>query len=338
MSFIWPFMLWLLLAVPACVALYLLVLRRKRRAALRFASLAMVRGAMRDDGWFRRHLPPLLFLLALTAMIVAVARPTAVVTLPSEERTIVLALDVSGSMRAPDVEPTRLAAAQAAARDFVAKQPRETRIGVVAFAATASLVQAPTQSREDINTAIDRLHLQYGTSVGSGILVSLATIFPEADIAVAGFDEPDGSGAPVRDARVRVPPGSHDFAAIILLTDGQTTTGPDPVEAARIAADFGVRVFTVGMGTTAGEVIKFEGWSMRVGLDEDTLAAIAHVTRGEYFQAHGAADLMNIYRMLNTRLSMRTEQTEISALFAGAGAVFALLAAGLSLVWFNRIL
>lgn len=338
MTFVWPAMLWLLLAVPAFIALYVLLLRRRRKAALRYASLSMVKGALGREGRFRRHLPPLLFLLALSAMIVAVARPTAVMTLPSEESTIILALDVSGSMRAPDVEPTRLAAAQAAAREFVAKQPRETRTGVVAFAASASLVQAPTQHREDIDAAIDRLQLQYGTAVGSGILVSLATLFPDADIAIATVDQADGPGAPVRDARVRVPPGSHDFLAVILLTDGQTTTGPDPIEAARIAADYGVRVFTVGMGTAAGEVINFEGWSMRVGLDEDTLKTIAQITRGEYFQAQGATELMDVYRTLNARLSLRTEQTEVSALFAGAGALLALLAAALSLLWFNRIL
>src|SRR6267142_2711026 len=254
MKFLWPEMLWLLLLVPVLVAAYFFLLRRKKEAALRYASLSMVKEAMGAGQRFRRHIPPLLFLIALIVMIVAIARPAAVITLPSQHQTIILAMDVSGSMRAMDVQPNRISAAQA----FVAEQPSNVRIGVVSFAATAAVVQTPTQNREDILTAIDRFQLQRGTAIGSGIIVSLATIFPEAGIDVSsliyGRDAP--RGVPLDQARkaekpafTPVPPGSYTSAAIILLTDGQRTTGPDSIDAARMAADRGVRVFTVGIGT-----------------------------------------------------------------------------------------
>src|SRR6266571_7137770 len=298
MTFLWSEMLWLLLIVPLLVAGYFYLLRRKQESALRYASLSMVKEAIGAQR-FRRHIPPLLFLLALIAMLVAVARPAAVVTLPSQHQTIILAMDVSGSMRATDVEPNRISAAQAAAKAFVAEQPSSVLIGVVSFAATASVVQPPTHNREDILAAIDRFQLQRGTAIGSGIIVSLATIFPEAGIDVSsliyGRDAP--RGVPLDQARkaekpafTPVSPGSYTSAAIILLTDGQRTTGPDSIEAARMAADRGVRVFTVGIGTTSGENLGFEGWSMRVRLDEETLKGIANMTHGEYFYAGTAMD------------------------------------------------
>jgi Ca-activated chloride channel family protein len=229
---------------------------------------------------FRRHVPPLLFLLALATMIVAVARPAALVMLPLQQQTIILAMDVSGSMRARDVEPNR----QEAAKAFVADLPRGVRVGVVSFAGTAAVVQPPTQNREDIVAAIDRFQLQRGTAIGSGIIVSLATIFPDAgiDVSAAIYERGarrslplDPGRTPEKNEFTPVPPGSYTSAAIVLLTDGQRTTGPDSLEAAKMAADRGVRVFTVGVGTPAGEVIGFEGWSFRARLDEDTLKAIA---------------------------------------------------------------
>ncbi|MGH8683626.1 MAG: VWA domain-containing protein [Burkholderiales bacterium] len=348
MTFLWPEALWLLAALPALVAAYVLLLRRRKKAALRYASLNLVKDALGAGNRIRRHVPPVLFLLALAAMILAVARPVGYVTLPSQYRTIILAMDVSGSMRAMDVVPNRLAAAQAAAKAFVGEVPMNTRIGVVSFAGTASVVQAPTQSREDVLAAIDRFQLQRGTAIGSGIIVALATIFPDAGIDVGsmiyGRDAlrdsrrglPPDQNAPK--AFTPVPPGSHASAVIILLTDGQRTTGPDSLEAARMAADRGVRVFTVGIGTTSGEVIGFEGWSMRVRLDEATLKQIANLTLGEYFYAGTATDLKKVYRTLNARVVMEKKQTEVTALFAAAAAATALLSALLSLLWFNRIL
>jgi Ca-activated chloride channel family protein len=280
-------------------------------------------------------------------MIAAIARPAAVVTLPSQQRTIILAMDVSGSMRATDVEPNRISAAQAAAKAFVAEQPSNVRIGVVAFAGTASVVQMPTQNHEDVFAAIDRFQLQRATAIGSGIIVSLATIFPDAGIDVSsliyGRDAPRGVpfDRPRKEQKPEfkpVAPGSYTSAAIVLLTDGQRTTGPDSLEAARMAADRGVRIFTVGFGTRSGDTIGFGGWSMRVRLDEETLKAIAKITHGEYFYAGTATDLKKVYDSLNSRLVMEKKQMEISALFSAAAAVTALVSALLSLLWFNRIL
>jgi Ca-activated chloride channel family protein len=340
-------MLWLLLVVPALIAAYIYLVRRKKRAALSYANLSMVKEAMSAQQRFRRHIPPLLLLLAVIAMLVAIARPASLVLLPSQQLTIILAMDVSGSMRATDVEPNRLSAAQAAAKAFVAEQPSYVRIGVVSFAATASVVQAPTHNRDDIIAAIDRFQLQRGTAIGSGIIVSLATIFPDAGIDVSSllYGRDFRRGVPIDEARKTdkpefkpVPPGSYTSAAIILLTDGQRTTGPSSIEAAQMAADRGVRVFTVGFGTVGGETIGFEGWSMRVRLDEGTLKAIANMTRGEYFYAGTATDLRKVYQSLNSRLVMEKKATEVGALFSAAAAVIVLVSALLSLLWFNRIL
>ena len=347
MTFLWPEMLWILSIVPALVAAYFFLLRRKKEAALKYASLSIVKEAMGAGQKLRRHIPPLLFLVALIAMILAIARPAAVVTLPSQHRTIILAMDVSGSMRATDVKPNRISAAQAAAKAFVAEQPSNVRIGVVSFAGTAAVVQPPTQNREDIFAAIDRFQLQRATAIGSGIIVSLATIFPDAGIDVSsliyGGNAPRGipldpTRKTEKPAFTPVPPGSYTSAAIILLTDGQRTTGPDSVEAARMAADRGVRIFTVGFGTKSGETIGFEGWSMRVRLDEETLKTIAKITHGEYFYAGSATDLKKVYQSLNDRLVLEKKDMEISALFSAAATVAALVSALLSLLWFNRIL
>ena len=346
MKFLWPETLWLLFAVPVLVAGYTVLLRRRKKIALRYASLTLVKEALGAGQSIRRHVPPLLILLALTTMFVAVGRPVAVVTLPSQNETLILAMDVSGSMRATDVQPNRLAASQAAAKAFLAEQPSTTRIGVVAFAATASLVQTPTRNREDIIASIDRFQLQRGTAIGSGIIVSLATLFPDAGIDVSKliYGRDAWRRTPLEQAREAekkefkpVPPGSYNSGAIILLTDGQRTTGPDSLAAARMAADRGVRVFTVGGGTKAGETIGFEGWSMRVRLDEETLKSIANLTHGEYFYAGTAPDLVKIYKTLNSRLVLEKKETEITALLAAAAAVMVLFAAALSLLWFNRI-
>jgi Ca-activated chloride channel family protein len=344
-------MLWLLAAVPALIATYLFLLRRKKKSALRYANLSLVKEAMGAGQRFRRHIPPLIFLAALTVLILATARPSAVVTLPTQHETVILAMDISGSMRATDVEPSRIAAAQAAAKSFVADQPRRTRIGVVTFAGTAAVAQAPTDNREEILAAIDRFQLQRATAIGSGILVSLKAIFPDADFDLRSSNprrDPmrdslrgvplDPAREPEKPAFKPVPAGSYGSAVIILLSDGQSNVGPDPIESARIAADRGVRVYTVGFGTTEGEVLRFEGWAMRVRLDEETLKKIAELTQGEYYYAGTAADLKKVYQTLSARLVFETRETEITALFSATAAVLALAAALLSVLWYNRIL
>ncbi len=342
LDFLWPQALWALLLLPLAVLAYWALLHRRRRSVLQVPSLALIRQALgRGPGW-RRHVPPALLLAALALLIVAGARPTARLTLPSAQQTIILAMDVSGSMRAADVLPNRLVAAQDAAKAFVDGLPRSVRIGVVSFAGTAAVVQAPTLSRDDVVAAIDRFQLQRGTAIGSGLVLSLATLFPDEGIDLAqitGARAMPGSPAdgPPKKPPEPVEPGSYRSAAVILLTDGQRTTGPDPLEAARMAAEHGVKVFTVGIGTKAGEVIGFEGWSMRVRLDEETLKTIATVTRGNYFYAGTAQDLKQVYEGLSSRLVVQTQETEVSALFAAGGALLLLLGAGLGLWWFGRV-
>jgi len=264
-----------------------------------------------------------------------------VVTLPLQQETIILAMDVSGSMRATDVHPNRMVAAQEAAKAFLKDLPRSVRVGVVSFAGTAAVVQPPTQNREDIVAAIDRFQLQRGTAIGSGIVLSLATIFPDAGIDLSQITGqramPLGPGDTPPKEFTPVPPGSFTSAAIVLLTDGQRTTGPDPMDAAKMAADRGVKVYSVGIGTKEGETIGFEGWSMRVRLDEDTLKSVSNITRAEYFYAGTADDLKKVYQSLSSRLIVERKETEITALFAAAGAALVLLAAGLSLWWFGRV-
>jgi Ca-activated chloride channel family protein len=361
MTFIWMDMLWLLVLVPLLIGAYVWLLRRRKKAALRYANLAIVKQAMGKGVGWRRHVPPALLLAAITVLIVAVARPAAVVELASSRATVILSMDVSGSMRARDVEPSRIVAAQEAAKEFIRKQPADVQVGIVAFASAAVLVQAPTIDREALYQAINSFDLRRGTAVGSGVLVALATIFPDQNFDLDGTGNQrdqlglpsfggerfgasggaDGllSGTPSDPPARHMPvePGSYDSAVVILLTDGATTTGPDPVAAGRIAGDYGVKVFTVGFGSASGDVVDFGGRSMRAQLDSTTLQAIADATEGEYYEATSAADLANVYDSLSTRLISEKKLTEIAFIFAGVGALLAMAAAGLSMLWFGRI-
>ncbi|HYF19880.1 MAG TPA: VWA domain-containing protein [Ramlibacter sp.] len=348
MTFLWPQFLWLLAALPLLVLFYVWLMRRKKKMALRYASLSIVKDAMGPGQRFKRHIPPALFLLSIAAMLVAASRPHAVVTLPSNQQTIILAMDVSGSMRATDVQPNRLVAMQNAAKAFLQELPRHVKVGIVAFAGSAQVAQLPTVNREDLVTAIDRFQLQRATATGNAIVISLATLFPDQGIELAAMQGGGGYGRPRawaidQDKKEKkdftpVPPGSHSSAAIIMLTDGQRTTGVDPMEAAKMAADRGVRVYTVGIGTVDGETIGFEGWSMRVRLDEETLKSVANRTAAEYFYAGTAQDLKKVYQTLSSKLTVEKKETEVSGLLALVAAALALASATLSLLWFNRIL
>jgi Ca-activated chloride channel family protein len=343
-AFLWPAALWLLLLLPALVAAYWLALRRRKRSAMRVPSLATVREAMEGRSW-RRHVPAALFLAALGSLLVAAARPTALVALPTQQKTIVLAMDVSMSMRATDIAPNRLAASQAAARAFVEEVPPGTRLALVAFAGSAAVIQGPTRKRQDILDGIDSLQLQYATAIGSGLLLALKTLFPgmpDHDLpgvrggrAERGTNQPLGKSESVEPAPPR--PQRPASAAIILLTDGQTTAGPDPLQVARLAAQRSVPVYTVGIGTREGDFIGGEGWMMHVRLDEDTLRRIAADTHAEYFYASDARALAQVYRQLNAQISLERAQTEVSALFAALAALLAIGAGLLSLAWFPRL-
>ena len=364
LSLLWPSMLWLLLAVPLLGVFYLRMMRRRRLVARRYASLETVSsgeadafrapggggGAFRDRGGLGRwrHVPAILLLLGLASLIFSITRPSAIIMLPSRVETVMLAMDVSGSMRADDVKPNRISAAQAAAKTFVDEQPGNVRVGVVSIAGAAAVVQSPTDNREDIFQTIDRFQLQRGTALGSGILISLATLLPGEGINVEKIlngpaARPEGRelGAAKSDSGESkpVPPGSNTSAVIVLLSDGHSNIGPDPLKMASMAADRGVRIFTVGIGTPEGAVLTTDGWSMRVKLDEDTLKKIATMTGGEYFRAGNAPDLKKIYKYLSAKLAFEKHQsTEVTAIFVGLGAALAMLAVLMSLLWFNRIL
>lgn len=363
-SFAWPGLLWLLLLVPLAALFYVLSLRRRRKFAVRYGNMALLRQAAGPQGW-RRHLPPALLLAAFALSIVAIARPTSYITLPYNRATVILAMDVSGSMRATDVTPSRIVAAQNAARQYIKEQPSGVQIGIVAFAGTAFLVQSPTTDRNALLAAIDRFELQRATAVGSGIMVALSALFPQDDFQInqfnsfgayggfgggyggsdfyrrryggAALEAPNATGR-AKKPHVPVEPGSDRNAAIILLTDGQTNAGFDPIEAARKASEYGVRVYTVGFGTARGNIVGFGGFSMRAQLDEDALKKIADITRGRYFHAGSADDLKAVYGVLSKQVITETRQTEITAFFAAGAALFMLLGAGLSLAWYHRVL
>jgi Ca-activated chloride channel family protein len=347
MDFLWPNLLWLLLLVPVLIGAYVLILRRRKKLALRYASLMLVRDAIGPGQWVRRHLPALLVLLALACALIGVARPTAVFTLPAEHQTIVLAIDVSRSMRATDVKPSRLGAAQRAVIDFVQDLPSNVRVGLVTFAGTAAVVQTPTQNRDDLVAAVNRFQLQRRTATGTGLLMALSLLLPDAgvDIEAELFDRDFSrrAGAVPLDAATRQPkefkpvaPGSYTSGAIVLLSDGRRTTGPDPLAAAKLAAERGVRVHTVGFGTKEGGPVNFEDMIIYMRFDEEALKAIAGITEGEYFYAGSADDLRKIYRNLTAKLSLERRETELTAFFGAAAALFAVIAAMLSLLWFHR--
>lgn len=368
LTFIWPKLLWLLLGVPLLALYYLVLAIRRGRTGRRYASLEIVgepaygtagagsggragsvfgaaasAAAPRSRRW-RHHIPPVLMLLSIAILIFAVSRPQAVILLPSRVETIMLALDMSGSMRATDVKPTRMVAAQTAAKTFVADQPRQMQVGVVGVAAAAAVLQPPTTNREDVVKAIDRLQPQRGTALGSGIIIALATLLPGSAIDVAkligeGPPPPPQVGPPQPPKpKPAATPGSNSASAIVLVTDGQSNTGPEPLKAAEIAAENGVRVFTVGIGTPEGTTINADGWSLRVRLDEDTLKKIATVTGGEYFRAGGSSDLKKIYRLIGAKMAMEKSQvSEVTAICAALGALLAMVAGLLSISWYNRI-
>lgn len=335
MSFIWPYLLLLLLLVPVLVLAYILMQRRRRRYAVRYASLSLVKEALGRGPGIRRHVPPALFLLSLAALIVAFARPQSVVTLPENEGTVILTIDVSGSMSADDVKPNRMEAAKAAARAFVERQPPSVQIGVVSFSDNAFMVQAPTSNQDAVIAAINRLQPQRGTAIGRGIITSLNAIAEQG-----GAEGPSTNGSPLpapTPTPTPMPAGTFAPAIVILLTDGENNQWPDPLDVTQSAVQRGIRIYTVGLGSSEGSVLHIGGRSIRTRLDEPTLRQIAQVTNGNYYNASNENDLRAIYENLDTRLVMKTEKTEITALFTGVGIFFALLAGMLSLVWFNRL-
>ncbi len=333
MEFTWPFMLPLLLIVPLLVAFYILMQRRRQSMALRYADLSLVREALDRGPGLSRHVPPLMMLGAIGVMLFAMARPVAVVTVPAQDATVILTIDISGSMAADDLKPSRMEAAKTAARSFVDHQPQGVQIGVVSFSDEASVIQTPTNNRDAIMEAIDRLQPEGGTAIGSALTTSVDTLLnknkkaPSADTASA-------AAAPVANPARK---GSYDAGFVVLLTDGENTWGPSPMESIQSAVENGVRVYTVGVGSPDGSILHINGQSLRAGLDESTLKQLADLTGGKYYNAMNSDELKAIYDNLSARLVMKTERTEITAGFTAAAAVLSLAAALLSMLWFNRM-
>jgi Ca-activated chloride channel family protein len=343
MNFLWPHNLWWMLALPCLVVLYRWLLRRRAGPALRLSSLATARAAA-GRPW-RRHVPPALVLAALALLVLALARPTMPVTLPWARSTILLAMDISRSMRVADVLPTRMVAAQEAAKAFLAEVPRHVEVGLVTFAGTAQVAQQATLDRQAVAGAIDAIQMQFGTAIGNGIVLCLAELFPDHGIDLTEMTF--GARRPARslDDRARppprpvkpVPPGSYEPAAIILLTDGRRTTGVDTVQAAKMAADRGVRIHVVGLGTPDGHLAMGEGMAIYLQLDEPTLRQVATMTGGEYHHAATAEALRTVYLNLGSQLQLTKRDTELTALLAGTAALLLLAGAGLSVAWFGRV-
>jgi Ca-activated chloride channel homolog len=344
MTFLWPHNLWWMLVLPLLPAFYLWLLRRAGRPALRYSSLRVVREAA-GRPW-RRHVPPALIFLALALLLLALARPTAPVPLPWAKSTILLAIDISRSMRIEDVKPSRMVAAQEAAKAFLGEVPKHIEIGLVTFAGSAQVAQRATIDRPALVGAIDAVQMQLGTAIGNAIVVCLAELFPDQ-----GIDLEEMTFGPRREARsgdiragkappkqiTPVPPGSYESAAIILLSDGRRTTGVETLEAAKMAADRGVRIYVVGLGTPDGHTAMGEGMAIYLQLDEPTLRHVAQMTGGEYHHAGTAEALRSVYQNLGSRLQVSRRDTELTALLAGAAALLLLAGAGLSVLWFGRM-
>jgi Ca-activated chloride channel family protein len=332
MTFTWPLMLLSLLLVPVFILIYLRVQRRRRKIVENMGSLGFVQDASGGRLGRRRHIPPTLFLVGLAVLLVALARPNAEVSLPGLESTVILSFDVSGSMSATDMLPTRMEAAKAAARDFVQRQPSNVQIGVVAFSDGGISVQAPTKDQATILAAIDRLAPQRGTSVGSGILASLNAItLHQGGIPVTGDSlTPMPTPTPV-------PFGTYIPAAVVLITDGENTTNPDPLEAALTAAQQGVRVYTIGVGSAAGTTLTVNDFTVFTQLNEPMLQQIASITDGMYFNAQSEEDLREIYDNLDVQVIVKPVKTEITSIFTGISILLMLLGGAFSLVWFSRL-
>jgi Ca-activated chloride channel family protein len=341
MTFLWPNSLWLMLAAPLLPVLYLWLLRRRGKAALRYSSLEVLETS--SGRLWRRHVPPAILWIACAVLLLAAARPLATVTMPWARSTVMLAMDVSLSMRVSDVKPTRLAAAQEAAKLFLRDLPKNIEVGLVTFAESAQVVQAATLDRSALVSAIDAFQMQYGTAIGDAIVVCLAELFPDQGINLGDVTFDPRQKARGREGRDHGPsitpvaPGSYGSAAILLLSDGRRTLGVDTLEAAKMAADRGVRIHVVGLGTVDGPVGAGGGLAIYMQLDEPTLREVARMTGGEYHHAGTAEELRSVYQELGSRLQVETRETEITALLAMVGAVLVLAAAALSVLWFGRI-
>jgi Ca-activated chloride channel family protein len=349
MTFLWAGLLVGLIAVPILVALYLWSLRRRRPNGARYSSLSLIRDAAPGPARLRRHLPFAVFAAGLAALVVALGRPALVLSVPTDEATIILTIDVSGSMCSTDILPTRLEAAEDAAVAFVKSQDASRQIGIVAFSGFAAVVQPPTTDQQTLIDGIHSLTTGRRTAIGSGILAAIDAI-AEVDPTIARSVVPGRPGT-------EPPPvvaGAYAPDIVVLLTDGASNAGPEPIDAAQQAADRGLRVYTIGFGSAEGGQLEpicrqqfmgnepggafgagggFGGGGFRRGIDEDTLRAVADRTGGTYYPAESADELQNVLEGLPTTLITKHEVVEVSAGFVGLGGILAALAMLLGRAW-----
>ncbi len=328
MSFLWPEMLLSLLLLPVLLGLFLRVQRRNELARAELGTLETIEGRAWLRSRMRRNLSLSFMLLGLALLLIGLARPEMMFGVPQVEGTVILAFDVSNSMLADDVEPNRIEAAKVAARSFVENQPSTILIGVVAFGGGGLVVQPPTHERDSILATIDRLEPQGGTSLAQGILTSLNAIAGEAielQAAIEGGTE---------SFRIE----EYSSAVILLLTDGENTEPPEPLDLAQVAAEAGVRIYPIGVGSPEGATLEIEGFNILTQLDEEALKRIASSTNGRYYRAEDEQELQQIYENIDLQLTVRPEMTEITAVLAGFSLLTFLVGGGLSLIWFGRVL
>ena len=326
-SFIWPWVLVSLLTLPACVYVYVLMQRRRSLNAARLGAIGAAREGAAPPAGRLRHVPPVIILVGVTLLAVASARPQVVIPLPRMEGTVMLALDVSSSMAAEDVEPSRMDAAKLVATTLVERRPGHSRIGVVAFGEGGLVVQPPTDDDEALLATIERLAPYSGTSLGRGILTALNIVAPEPETTPGGTvpldeTEPRGAFAP---------------AIIVLLTDGENTDPPDPLEVAQTAIERGVRVYTVGIGTEDGATIDVDGFSLFTQLNEPVLQEIALLTEGVYFRLEDTDDTPSVYNEQETEFVVEPREVEVTSVLGGVSALLLLVAGLLSLFWLGRM-
>ncbi len=334
MSFIWPAMLFLLLLVPIFVILYIRMQQRRQKRVTSYGSLGTMQGAVTNRLGARRHVAPALFLISLTILIFALARPQTAVSLPRIQGTVILAFDVSGSMAADDLKPTRMEAAKTAVQNFIERQSAFVQIGVVAFSDSGLSVQVPTNDQGELLAAIGRLTSQRGTSLANGIIASLKTIEIGNGAPTNYYSNLTPTPAPTP---TPMPKGVYTSSVIVLLTDGENNQNPDPLEVAQTAADRGVRIYTVGIGSAAGTNVHVDGFTIHTQLDEAMLQQISQITGGTYFNAENEEDLLSIYDNLNPALVVKPEEMEVTSIFAGISILFLLIGGTISLLWFGRV-
>jgi Ca-activated chloride channel homolog len=321
MSFATPFLLWGLLIIPVLLIAYWLVQRRRIKYAARFTNLDLLANVVDASPGRRRHLPALLALAALAALIVAMARPQTVVAVPRDDATVLLTMDTSASMTATDVAPTRLEAAKSASSSFLDKVPDRFRVGLVSFSSIVSVLEEPTDDREAVRDALDNLEGDVGTALGDAIVESVA-LAPDPEEA-----EKLSGGKPL--------------FAILLLSDGANSIGREPLDVLDEAKEAGVPIYTIAFGTPDGTVEITNDFGVtqtyNVPPDPETLRRVAEETGGRFFEAPTEADLEEVYREIGSQVSYEDEERELTAAFAGAGAFFLLLGGALSALWFGRI-